>query len=132
MFHVVHENVGPKGGKLRTLVALLLAVRMTARNEMLTLTKRDLAVLDGAQPEYEVFLVETAEKLGDDERDGWWLMNVKIPSESKIYVVQTALGRTKLWKRLDIAVEFIKETCPRVSQVNVILRKDTTKEVQES
>jgi hypothetical protein len=105
---------------------------MMARNEMLTLTKRDLAVLDGAQPEYEVFLVETGEILGDDERDGWWLMNVKIPSESKIYVVQTALGRTKLWKRLDIAVEFIKETCPRVSQVHVILRKDTTKEVQES
>ena len=99
---------------------------------MLTLTKRDLAVLDGAQPEYEVFLVETGEILGDDERDGWWLMNVKIPSESKIYVVQTALGRTKLWKRLDIAVEFIKETCPRVSQVHVLLHKETTKEVHKS
>jgi hypothetical protein len=107
-------------------VALLLAVRMMARNEMLTLTKRDLAVLDGAQPEYEVFLVETGENETDEDHDGWWLMNVKIPSESKVYVVQTALGRTKLWKRLDIAVDFVKETCPRVSTVHVLLRKEAT------
>ncbi|OXC71730.1 hypothetical protein BSU04_45605 [Caballeronia sordidicola] len=93
---------------------------------MLTLTKRDLAVLDGAQPEYEVFLVETGEDDGKDERQGWWLMKVKIPSESKIYVVQTALGRTKLWKRLDIAMDFVKETCPRISTVHVLLRKEAT------
>ncbi|MDP9157785.1 MAG: MobD protein [Pseudomonadota bacterium] len=93
---------------------------------MHTLTKRDLAVLDGAQPEYEVFLVETSESETGDDRDGWWLMNVKIPSESKVYVVQTALGRTKLWKRLDIAVDFVKETCPRVSTVHVLLRKEST------
>jgi hypothetical protein len=99
---------------------------MTARNEMLTLTKRDLAVLDGAQPEYEVFLVETGENETDENHHGWWLMNVKIPSESKVYVVQTALGRTKLWKRLDIAVDFVKETCPRVSTVHVLLRKKAT------
>ncbi|WP_218827425.1 hypothetical protein [Caballeronia sordidicola] len=107
-------------------MALLLAVRMMARTEMLTLTKRDLAVLDGAQPEYEVFLVETGEDDGKDERQGWWLMKVKIPSESKIYVVQTALGRTKLWKRLDIAMDFVKETCPRISTVHVLLRKEAT------
>jgi hypothetical protein len=93
---------------------------------MHTLTKRDLAVLDGAQPEYEVFLVETSQSETGDDRDGWWLMNVKIPSESKVYVVQTALGRTKLWKRLDIAVDFVKETCPRVSTVHVLLRKEST------
>jgi hypothetical protein len=93
---------------------------------MHTLTKRDLAVLDGAQPEYEVFLVETSQSETGDARDGWWLMNVKIPSESKVYVVQTALGRTKLWKRLDIAVDFVKETCPRVSTVHVLLRKEST------
>ncbi|WP_438397215.1 hypothetical protein [Caballeronia sp. DA-9] len=93
---------------------------------MHTLTKRDLAVLDGAQPEYEVFLVETSESETGDDRDGWWLMNVKIPSESKVYLVQTALGRTKLWKRLDIAVDFVKETCPRVSTVHVLLRKEST------
>jgi hypothetical protein len=93
---------------------------------MHTLTKRDLAVLDGAQPEYEVFLVETSESETGEDRDGWWLMNVKIPSESKVYVIQTALGRTKLWKRLDIAVDFVKETCPRVSTVHVLLRKEST------
>jgi len=93
---------------------------------MHTLTKRDLAVLDGAQPEYEVFLVETSQSETGDDRDGWWLMNVKIPSESKVYVVQTALGRTKLWKRLDIAVDFVKETCPRVSTVHVLVRKEST------
>lgn len=93
---------------------------------MHTLTKRDLAVLDGAQPEYEVFLVETSDSETGDDRDGWWLMNVKIPSESKVYVVQTALGRTKLWKRLDIAVDFVKVTCPRVSTVHVLLRKEST------
>ncbi|CAN7698783.1 hypothetical protein LJR029_003962 [Caballeronia sp. LjRoot29] len=107
-------------------MALLLAVRTIAREQMHTLTKRDLAVLDGAQPEYEVFLVETSESETGDDRDGWWLMNVKIPSESKVYVVQTALGRTKLWKRLDIAVDFVKETCPRVSTVHVLLRKEST------
>jgi hypothetical protein len=93
---------------------------------MHTLTKRDLAVLDGAQPEYEVFLVETSQSETGDDRVGWWLMKVKIPSESKVYVVQTALGRTKLWKRLDIAVDFVKETCPRVSTVHVLLRKEST------
>jgi hypothetical protein len=107
-------------------VALLLAVRTIARDEMHALTKRDLAVLDGAQPEYEVFLVETSESETGEDRDGWWLMNVKIPSESKVYVIQTALGRTKLWKRLDIAVDFVKETCPRVSTVHVLLRKEST------
>ena len=107
-------------------MALLLAVRTIARDEMHTLTKRDLAVLDGAQPEYEVFLVETSESETGEDRDGWWLMNVKIPSESKVYVIQTALGRTKLWKRLDIAVDFVKETCPRVSTVHVLLRKEST------
>jgi len=70
--------------------------------------------------------VETSESETGDDRDGWWLMNVKIPSESKVYVVQTALGRTKLWKRLDIAVDFVKETCPRVSTVHVLLRKEST------
>jgi hypothetical protein len=120
------EIASSRDGKLIDPVALLLAVRMMARTEMLTLTKRDLAVLDGAQPEYEVFLVETGEDDGKDERQGWWLMNVKIPSESKIYVVQTALGRTKLWKRLDIAMDFVKETCPRISTVYVLLRKEAT------
>jgi hypothetical protein len=120
------EIAPSRDGKLIDPVALLLAVRMMARTEMLTLTKRDLAVLDGAQPEYEVFLVETGEDDGKDERQGWWLMNVKIPSESKIYVVQTALGRTKLWKRLDIAMDFVKETCPRISTVYVLLRKEAT------
>jgi hypothetical protein len=120
------EIAPSRDGKLIDPVALLLAVRMMARTEMLTLTKRDLAVLDGAQPEYEVFLVETGEDDGKDERQGWWLMNVKIPSESKIYVVQTALGRTKLWKRLDIAMDFVKETCPRISTVHVLLRKEAT------
>ena len=92
---------------------------------MLTLSKRDLAVLDSAQSDYEVFLVETGKNDGEDGRQGWWLMNVKIPSESKIFIVQTALGRTKLWKRLDIAMDFVKETCPRISTVHVLLRKET-------
>jgi hypothetical protein len=91
---------------------------------MLTLTKRDLVVLDGAQPEYEVFLVETSDRDGGQDRSGWWLMNVKIPSEAKVYIVQTALGRTKLWKRLDIAMDFVKETCPRISSVQVLLKRE--------
>jgi hypothetical protein len=109
-------------GKFPGCVALLLVLRTMPRDEMLTLTKRDLAILDGAQPEYEVFLVETGE--GEEDREGWWLMNVKIPSEAKVYVVQTAMGRTKLWKRLDIAIDFVKETCPRIDAVHVLLRRE--------
>ncbi|MBD1509735.1 MobD protein [Xanthomonas citri pv. citri] len=82
---------------------------------MLTLTKKELAVLDEAQPDYAVYLVET-----EHENSRWWRMTLKLPTQDKVYEVVTALGKTKLWKRLDIAVDFIKESCPHTKSVFVV------------
>ncbi len=82
---------------------------------MLTLTKKELAVLDDAQPDYVVYLVET-----EHEGTRWWRMTVKLPAQDKAYEVVTALGQTKLWKRLDIAVDFIKESCRHTKTVFVV------------
>jgi hypothetical protein len=101
-----------------TLVVALLPSLFTANDdeeEMPTLTKKELAVLDEAQPDYAVYLVET-----EHENTRWWLMKVKLPAHDKEYEVVTALGKTKLWKRLDIAVDFIKESCPRTQKVFVV------------
>jgi hypothetical protein len=107
-------------------MALLPFLRSTVREEMLTLTKSELAVLDEAQPEYEIYIVET--RKGSAR---WWMMKVKLPSQEKIYFVQTALGRTKLWKNLDIAVDFVQETCPRTQLVRVVFAEEGSLEIEE-
>lgn len=86
---------------------------------MLTLNKKELAVLDQTQAEYLVTLVEA-------ERDGsrWWLMQITCPVTQKAFLVVTALGETKFWKRLDIAIDFIKDSCPHTA--NVVIRLTPT------
>ena len=85
---------------------------------MFTLTKKELTVLDEAQTNYDVYLFETK-----FENTRWWRMKIKLPAQDKVYEVVTALGKTKLWKRLDIAVDFIKESCPNVDTVRVVFDK---------
>ncbi|CBJ36153.1 conserved hypothethical protein (plasmid) [Ralstonia solanacearum CMR15] len=109
------EKSMTKRGKLNVTVALLPALLFNDEEEMLTLTKKELAVLDEAQPDYAVYLVET-----EHENTRWWRMTVKLPAHEKIYEVVTALGKTKLWKRLDIAIDFIKESCPHTKTVFVV------------
>ncbi|RWA37013.1 MobD protein [Xylella fastidiosa] len=84
---------------------------------MPTLTKKELAVLNEAQPDYVVYLLET-----EHENNRWWRMTVKLQRQDKAYEVITALGKTKLWKRLDIAVDFIKESCPHTQTVFVVFK----------
>lgn len=82
---------------------------------MLTLTKRELTLLDETQPDYTVYLTET-----EVNENRWWAMRVVVASQEKTYEVVTALGKTKLWRRLDVAIDFIKETCPKTRTVYVV------------
>ncbi|AKJ75438.1 MobD (plasmid) [Xanthomonas oryzae pv. oryzicola] len=109
------EKTKPKRRKLNLTVALLTSLFFDDEEAMLTLTKKELAVLDEAQPDYAVYLVET-----EHENSRWWRMTLKLPTQDKVYEVVTALGKTKLWKRLDIAVDFIKESCPHTKSVFVV------------
>src|SRR5690606_14984992 len=61
--------------------------------EMLTLTKRELMLLNQAQPDYTVYLTET-----EVNEDRWWAMHIEVPSQNTSYEVVTALGKTKLWR----------------------------------
>ncbi len=112
---VKREKPKPKRRKLNVTVALLPSLFFNDEEAMLTLTKKELAVLDEAQPDYAVYLVET-----EHENSRWWRMTLKLPTQDKVYEVVTALGKTKLWKRLDIAVDFIKESCPHTKSVFVV------------
>lgn len=112
---VKREKPKPKRRKLNLTVALLPSLFFNDEEAMLTLTKKELAVLDEAQPDYAVYLVET-----EHENSRWWRMTLKLPTQDKVYEVVTALGKTKLWKRLDIAVDFIKESCPHTKSVFVV------------
>lgn len=112
---VKREKHKPKRRKLNLTVALLPSLFFNDEEAMLTLTKKELAVLDEAQPDYAVYLVET-----EHENSRWWRMTLKLPTQDKVYEVVTALGKTKLWKRLDIAVDFIKESCPHTKSVFVV------------
>ncbi|SAK79387.1 hypothetical protein AWB79_05027 [Caballeronia hypogeia] len=96
-------------------MALLPFLFRDSEEEVLTLTKKELTVLDEAQPDYVVYLAET-----EHEGSRWWQMTVRLPAQEKMYEVVTALGKTKLWKRLDIAVDFIKESCPHTKTVSVV------------
>nr|WP_041471079.1 hypothetical protein [Xanthomonas axonopodis] len=78
-------------------------------------TAKSGGITDEAQPDYAVYLVET-----EHENSRWWRMTLKLPTQDKVYEVVTALGKTKLWKRLDIAVDFIKESCPHTKSVFVV------------
>jgi len=78
------------------------------------LTKKELAVLNKAQPDYIIHIVET-----EFQEHSWWLMQVKLTTQNNDYEVVTSLGKTKLWRRLDIAVDFIKETCPETKTIVV-------------
>lgn len=81
---------------------------------MLTLTKKELTVLDEAQPDYTVHLIET-----ELEGSRWWKMEVRLPAQKKVYEAITAQGKTKVWKNLDVAVDYIKDSCPRARDVLV-------------
>lgn len=80
------------------------------------LTKRELAVLDEAQS-CELCLMPT-----EHRGKPWWKLEVRVPSENKVFEVQTTLGELKVWKDLDVATAFIAETCIRAKSVRVILK----------
>lgn len=101
-------------------MALLPFLLLLSKDEddVLTLAKKELTVIDETHSDYEVYLIETT-------RDGtrWWMMKVELPAQEKVFEIITALGKTKLWKNLDIAIDFIKDNCPRTSKVAVVFDK---------
>jgi len=101
-------------------VALLPFLLLLSKDEdaVLTLAKKELTVIDETHSDYAVYLIETT-------RDGarWWMMKIELPAQGKIFEVITALGKTKLWKNLDIAIDFIKDNCPRTAKVAVVFDK---------
>lgn len=99
------------------LLHALLEHQHDVEKEMLTLTKNELSVLDKAQPDYILHLVETE---FEDRR--WWLMKVLLPTQNKDYEVVTQRGKTKLWKQLDVAIDFVKETCPQTKTMIVVFK----------
>ncbi|MCQ9178456.1 hypothetical protein KMT30_05295 [Streptomyces sp. IBSBF 2953] len=74
---------------------------------MQSLDKRELAVFAVAQPDYRVVLEERIESDGRK-----WALIIESPSTGQVYNVVTALGKTRLFKNADTAIDFIKETCP--------------------
>lgn len=80
------------------------------------MNKNQLTVLDKTQTEYLVTLVE-AERVGSR----WWVMQITCPLTKAVFIVVAARGETKYWKRLDIAIDFVKESCPHTTTVAVRL-----------
>ncbi|RQS02361.1 MobD protein [Burkholderia sp. Bp9002] len=73
---------------------------------MPAVTKKELLLLGQTHKNYDVFLIKTT-----IEGDRWWKMLVVL-SPDQAFEVQTAHAKTKVWRRLDIAVDFVTETCP--------------------
>lgn len=89
---------------------------------MPTLTKKELAVLSEANPELSVNLVELEHEGKRTEALGrWWAMTVVLPGQDKVYEIVTALGKRKLFKHLDVAVDYVKESCPHAKALHVVL-----------
>jgi len=99
------------------LLHALLGSQCNVEKEMQTLTKNELSVLDKAQPDYILNLVET-----ESEGSRWWLMKVILPTQEKEYKVVTQRGKIKLWKQIDVAVDFVKETCQQTTTLIVIFK----------
>jgi len=90
-------------------------------DKMPTLTKKELAVLSEANPDLSVNLVELEHEGKRTEVVGrWWAMTVVLPGLEKVYEVVTALGKRKLFKHLDVAVDYVKESCPHTKAVFVV------------
>jgi hypothetical protein len=83
---------------------------------MQTLNKNQLTVLDKTQTEYLVTLVEA-------QRDGsrWWVMQITCLRTEAVFIFVAARGETKYWKRLDIAIDFVKDSCPHTKTVEIRL-----------
>ncbi|AOK30296.1 MULTISPECIES: hypothetical protein [Burkholderia] len=96
-------------------MALLLSLLFGKGKEMPAVTKKELLLLGQMHTDLEIHLIRT---MIEDER--WWKMLV-VTSRGQEFEVQTALAKTKLWRRLDIAVDFIAETCPDVKELRVSL-----------
>lgn len=84
---------------------------------MNNLNKRELALLAEAHTDYSVRLIETVQN-----NTRWWRMEIHLTPQNKVYEVVTALGKTKTWKSLDIAVDFLRETCPSADLFVVTLK----------
>lgn len=74
---------------------------------MQPLDKKELMVFAIAQPDYRVHLKERY--LGNVRK---WALIIESPSTGQVFSVVTALGKTRLFKNADTAIDFIKETCP--------------------
>ena len=58
------------------------------------------------------------EALKEAQMESNWNENTPT-THDKEYEMVTTRGKTKLWKRLDIAADFIRETCPETKTIVV-------------
>ncbi|MDM0078823.1 hypothetical protein QTH90_30760 [Variovorax sp. J2P1-59] len=84
---------------------------------MLTLTKKELTRIGETPLEYAVHLVAATRS-----NRRWWSMQIRVPTQKKVYRIVTYLGETKFWKRLDLVVHFIQESCPNAKEIIITLK----------
>ena len=99
--------MGSRTKSKRTPVSPLYLAKSCPGEEMQSLEKKDLAVFAVAQPDYRVILNERQESDGRK-----WELIIESPSTGQRFNVVTSLGKTRLFKNADTAIDFIKDTCP--------------------
>ncbi|EED97285.1 MobD protein [Burkholderia multivorans] len=83
---------------------------------MPAVTRKELLQLGQVFASYEKFPLSVALKEVVINGNRWWRMVVTLP-DGKELDVQTALAKTKLFRRADIALDFVKDTLPGVTDV---------------
>ncbi|MBJ9624934.1 MULTISPECIES: hypothetical protein [Burkholderia cepacia complex] len=106
-----------KRGRLPTDVALLVLSLISRKgSDMPAVTRKELLQLGQVFASYEKFPLSVALKEVVINGNRWWRMVVTLP-DGKELDVQTALAKTKLFRRADIALDFVKDTLPGVTDV---------------
>jgi hypothetical protein len=105
--------------KLKAHVPLLSPSKLGDEKKMFTLNKKELQVLDETETDYSLHIFEI-----EQTNTRWWRMEVHLENIKKMYEVVTVRGEVRHWKNLDIAVDFIKENCPRTNAFMVFFKDD--------
>ncbi len=84
---------------------------------MQTLDKKELATFVRAQPDYRVYLKET----WLDSKTRNWILVIEIPSTEQLFTVVTTQGKTRHFKMVETAIDFVKEACPNNQNKAVIV-----------
>ncbi|WP_321959262.1 hypothetical protein [Burkholderia cenocepacia] len=106
-----------KRGRLPADVALLVLSLISRKgSDMPAVTRKELLQLGQVFASYEKSPLAVSLKEVQIDGNRWWRMVVTLP-DGKEFDVQTALAKTKLFRRADIALDFVKDTLPGVTDV---------------